>query len=199
MKRFLALIGVGALSVMVFAQDQTATKKKSGSTGSGGMAMPKPGPEMKDLRDLVGTWTSDEKYEASPMMPSGGTGGGTTTIRSGPGGFSIVMEVRSKNAMGSFAGHGVITWDQTAKAYKYSWVDSMTPGMVLETGHKQGENIVFTGDTMFMGKKIGIKDVISDRAPTSFNLTSFMNDGSGEKQVMSIKFTKQESSAAGKK
>jgi hypothetical protein len=52
---------------------------------------------------------------------------------------------------------------------------------------------------MMNGKKIGIKDVISDRAPTSFNLTSFANDGSGEKQMMSIKFTKQESAAAGKK
>ena len=99
--------------------------------------MPKPGPEMKELRDLVGTWTSEEKYEVSPFMPTGGTGHGSAR-RQGPGGFSVLMELRSKSSMGSFSGHGVLTWDANAKAYKMAWVDSMNLGIVVETGHKEG-------------------------------------------------------------
>ena len=51
---------------------------------------------------------------------------------------------------------------------------------------------------MMMGKKMAVKDVISDRAPTSYTLTSYMNDGSGEKKVMTIKYTKQEAAPAKK-
>ena len=105
------------------------------------------------------------------------------------------MEQRSKSSMGPFTGHGVFTWDPNVNAYKFIWVDSMTPGMVVETGRKEGANLVFTGEVTMRGKKMAIKDVMSDRTPTSYTLTSYMNDGSGEKKVMSIKLTKQESPA----
>src|SRR5437899_11145619 len=105
------------------------------------------------------------------------------------------MEHRSKMNGMPFAGHGVLTWDPTEKAYKFAWVDSMMPGWVVETGHMEGQNLVLTGETMMMGKKMSVKDVISDRTPTSYTLTSFMNDGSGEKLMMTIKFTKQEAPA----
>jgi hypothetical protein len=178
-----------------FAQKEAAKKK---STSGPGMPMAKPAAEMKDLRDMIGTWSTDEKFEPSPWMPSGGTGTGTNTVRIGPGGFTVLMEQRSKSAMGPFSGHGVLTWDPNAKAYKFVWADSMTPGVMIETGHKEGDNLVFTGETMMMGKKISVKDVISDRTPASYTLTSFMNDGSGEKKAMTIKFMKQESSASKK-
>ena len=51
---------------------------------------------------------------------------------------------------------------------------------------------------MLIGKKTSVKDVISDRTPASYTLTSYMNDGSGEKKVITIKFTKQESPSAKK-
>ena len=159
------------------------------------MPMPKPAAEMKDLRDLVGTWSTSETMEPSPWMPSGGSSTGTNTVRLGPGGFSVLMEQNSKGAMGAFRGHGVLTWDPNEKVYKMVWADSMTPGIVIETGRKQGDTLVYTGEAYMMGKKVSIKDVISDRTATSYTLTSFMNDGSGEKKMMTIKFTKQESAA----
>jgi Protein of unknown function (DUF1579) len=187
------IFAAGLLCFAASAQDKPAASKKS--TAAAGPSMPKPSAEMKELRELMGTWTSDEKFEPSPFMPSGGTGAGTNTARLGPGGFTVLMEQRSKGAMGAFAGHGVLTWDPNEKAYKFVWADSMAPGVVIETGHKDGENLVFTGATTMMGKKISLRDVWSDRSPTSYTLTSYMNDGSGEKQTMSIKFTKQESAA----
>ncbi len=197
--RLLSLIVAGLLCFAAFGQDKPASKKKPAApAGGGAMPMPKPAPEMKELRDMIGTWSSDETYEPSPWMPSGGTGTGTNTARSGPGGFTVLMEQRSKSAMGPFSGHGVLTWDPNAKAYKFVWGDSMTPGVMIETGRKEGDSLVFTGETMMMGKKISVKDVIADRTPSSYSLTSFMNDGSGEKKMMTIKFTKQEAPAAKK-
>ena len=71
----------------------------------------------------------------------------------------------------------------------------MMPGVTIETGNKEGDRLVLTGQVMMMGKKMGVKDVISDRTPTSYTLTSYMNDGSGEKKAMTIHFTKRESPA----
>jgi hypothetical protein len=195
MKRFYltTIFVAGLLGFAASAQDKPAAGKKS--TAAAMPSMPKPSAEMKELRQMIGTWTSDEKFDQSPFMPAGGTGTGTNSVRLGPGGFTVLMEQRSKGAMGAFAGHGVLTWDTNEKAYKFVWADSMGPGVVIETGHKDGENLVFTGETVMMGKKISTKDVWSDRSPTSYTLTSFMNDGSGEKQMMTIKFTKQESAA----
>ena len=46
--------GLGCLAAS--AQDKPAAKKKStGPAGASGMPMAKPAPEMKDLRDLIGT------------------------------------------------------------------------------------------------------------------------------------------------
>lgn len=190
----LTVLAAGFLALVAFAQDKPAATKKP--TAPAGPAMPKPAPEMKELRALVGSWTTDEKYDPSPMMASGGTGSGTTTVRLSPGGFSVLLDIRSKSAMGAFSGHGVMAWDPNAKAYKFAWVDSMTPGMVVETGHKEGESLVFTGEAYMEGKKMAVKDVMSDFTPTSYTLTSYMNDGSGEKKVMTIKATKQESAPA---
>ncbi len=62
-----------------------------------------------------------------------------------------------------------------------------------ETRKKEGGNCVWKGDVSMMGKKYAVRDVVSDRTPTSYTLTSYMNAGSGEKKVMTIKATKQES------
>jgi hypothetical protein len=188
------LLAAGLLSMAVPAQEKSTSKKKV----AGAMAMPKPAPEMKVLRDLVGTWTTEETHEPSPWMPSGGTSAGTNTVRLGPGGFTVLMEQRSKGAMGAFSGHGILTWDPEEKAYKTFWADSMTPGVVMESGRVEGDNLVYTGSAMMNGKKISIRDVISDRTPTSYTLTSYMNDGSGEKKSMTMRATKQEAVPAKK-
>lgn len=187
----LTLLAAGLLCFTASPQEKSATKKKSADAG---MSMPKPAAEMKELRALVGTWSSDETFEPSPFMP-GGTATGTNTVRLGPGGFTVLMDQRSKSTMGPFVGHGVLTWDPNEKAYKTVWADSMTPGVTVDTGHKEGDNIVYTGEMTMGGKKIATKTVISDRTPTSYTLTGYANDGSGEKKTMTIKFTKKEPEA----
>ena len=186
------LLAAGLMCFAAFGDDKPATKKKGAAAAAGMPPMPAPAPEMKELRDMVGVWTTAEKFEPSPWMPAGGTASGVNTARLGPGGFSVIIDQRSKSAMGPFTGHGVLTWDPNDKVYRFVWVDSMSPGAVFETGRKDGDRLVLTGEATMMGKKMAVKDVIGDRTPTSYTLTSYMNDGSGEKKMMSIRFTKQE-------
>ena len=189
--RLMTIAATGLLCLAVYAQDKPAAKKKS--TGSTAMPKPKPAPEMTELRDMIGAFVSEAKFEPSPMMPGGDTSTGTANARFGPGGFSVLIDARSKSATsGSFTGHGAWSWDPNEKAYKSVWLDSMTPGMISATGHKEGNNLVFTGEAIMMGKKISYKDVYSDRSPNSFKLTSYMNDGSGERLFATMKFTRQE-------
>src|SRR5438552_14517911 len=165
--RLTLIIVAGLACLSASAQDKPAAKKKTtGSAGASGMPMPKPAPEMKDLRDMIGTWTTEETFEPSPWMPSGGPGTGTNTVRLGPGGFTVVMDQRSKSSTGSFTGHGLLTWDPNEKVYRFAWADSMSPGVMIETGRKDGDNLVFTGEATMMGKKVSVRDEISDRTPT---------------------------------
>jgi len=182
----LALCGL-----VLCAQEKPAAKKKTASAASS--AKPKPAPEMKELRELLGTWSIEEAWEPSPLAPTSGTGTGTLTARLGPGGFTVIIDTQDKTTMGTSRGHGMFTWEPTEKAYSLVFVDSDTPGFQILTGHKEGDNLVFTAEPVLNGKKVKVKDVISDRTPTSYTFTIYMDDGSGEKKSMSMKFNKQES------
>src|SRR5258708_30151807 len=96
--RLTTILAAGLVCFAAFAQDKPAAKK--GAEAPGMPPMPKPAAEMKELRDLIGVWTTDEKFEPSPMMPPGGTATGTNTARLGPSGFSVLMDQRSQTAMG---------------------------------------------------------------------------------------------------
>jgi hypothetical protein len=188
-------LAAAVLCFAAFSQEKASAPKKPAATKkaapSGAPPMPQPAPEMKDLDALVGTWTTEEHYDPSPFMPTGGTGTGTNTVRRGPGGFTMLMDHRSKTSTGTFNSHGVLTWDPNEKAYKTVWADSTMPGVTISTGHKEGDNIVYRSEVTMEGKKISTRDVVADRTPTSYTLTSYMNDGSGEKKTMTLKFTRQ--------
>jgi hypothetical protein len=179
----------GLCGLVLCAQDKPAAKKKTESAAAG--ALPKPAPEMKELRELIGTWSFDEAWEPSFLLPNSGTGTGTVTAHLGPGGFTVLMDLQEKSTMGASRGHGMYTWDPTEKAYGWVYVDSITPGFQILTGHKEGDNLVFTAQPVLMGKKVEIKDVISNRTPTSFTFTIYVNDGSGEKKADTMKFTRE--------
>lgn len=191
MKKLLVIGTICALAA-VAGDDKAKTTEKKKPAGAGAMMAPKPAPEARELRDFLGNWKSTETYEKTEMMP-GGEGTSTITGTPGPGGYSIVLHVRSTGGpMGNFRGMGVLAWSAEDKEYKESWVDSMTAGIMLETGHKEGNDLVMKGEMKMGSKTYKMRDVISDRTPTSYTLTSYMDDGSGEKKVMTIKATKEE-------
>ena len=194
MKKLLLILTICGLTTL-WGDDEkpkTADKKKPANANAG-MPMAKPGPEARDLLSLVGTWKSNDTMEKIEGMMPGGEGTSTEVITRGPGGHSVILHVTGTSGpMASFRGMGVLAWSPEENAYKMAWVENMMPGLTLQTGHKDGNDIVLEGETTMQGKKFKMKDVMSDRTATSYTITSYMDDGTGEKKVMTIKLKKEE-------
>ena len=192
----LIVIGMICALAAIAADDKVKTAEKKKPAGAGAMMAPKPAPEARELRDFLGTWKSTETYEKIEGMMPGGEGTSTIVATPGPGGYSIMLNVKGiTGPMSGFRGIGVLAWSPEDKEYKQAWTDSMTPGITLSTGHKEGNDLVMSGEMKMGGKSFKTRDVISDRTPTSYTLTSYMDDGSGEKKTMTIKATKEEKPA----
>ncbi|MGH9630088.1 MAG: DUF1579 family protein [Bryobacteraceae bacterium] len=189
MKR--TLMALCACAFLAAGQD-ARTGDKSKEPAASEMPKPTPAAEMKELTSLAGTWSVEEIHEPSPWLPEGGTGKGTANFRLGPGGFSVMLDYKSESGvMPGFHGHGLMTFSESEKVYKSVWVDSVTQDVIMSKGTKQGGNLVYAGEFTFMGKKMTSRDVISDRTPNSFTATTFLNDGSGEKKAMTVKYTRK--------
>ena len=194
------LIVIATISVLTaVAADEKVKPGDKTKPAAGMMTAPKPSAEARMLRDFLGTWKTVDSYEKIEGISPGGEGTSVITGTLGPGGYSILLNVRSTGGpMPTFRGMGIIAWSAEDKQYKEAWIDSMTPGLMLESGNKEGNDIVMHGEAKMGGKTIKVKDVISDRTPTSYTLMSYMDDGSGEKKIMTIKATKEEKAPATK-
>ena len=84
-----------------------------------------PGSDVQNL--MLGSWSTQVKYEPAAAMPNGGTGAGTEIWRPGPGGLSVIEESREKNAKGDYEGLGVAWWDNKAQGQRFVWCDSSNP------------------------------------------------------------------------
>jgi hypothetical protein len=161
--------------------------------------------QMKKLeKALAGTWALDETFEPMMGMP-GGKGKGTEVTKRGPGGNSLVSDLKSTGAMGPFSGHGLTWYDAKAGGYRSIWCDTMTPTGCDDSGvgKWQGNDLVFEGDSVMPpemgGGKMHMVQKFSDITPNSF---TFSIDGSMNGQnmhMMTIKYKRGGGMAAAKK
>lgn len=188
-------------------QPGTTTKKKNGQSAThqheagapaqgqqpppaAGM-LPKPSEQMQRLtRMFTGMWSTTETHEPSPWTPSGSTGQGREIIRSGPGGLHLLASYRSRNSMGMYEGHGVMSWDPKLNAYKSYWFDVMTPGGAVETCVFEGEALVCKGEMEVPGAgTMQSMGRFTDLTANSFTFTMFMAPKGAEmKKVMTIHY-----------
>jgi hypothetical protein len=184
------------------AQDQSAgagSKSKKGESQQAASSMPKASPEMQKLvKTLAGSWTTSERFEASDMMPKGGTGNGHATFRPGPGGLSLVEDYRSRGGMGAFAGHGVIWWDANAQGYKSVWCDNMSPVCQVANGlgKWEGNDLVFNDEMEMEGKKTQMKEAYTDIKSSSMTMTMDTAQGGPMKRFLTIKYKRQGAAAS---
>jgi hypothetical protein len=150
--------------------------------------MPKPAAELKPLTDMIGTWDVEESHEPSPWMPQASKGKGVATVTKGPGGLSVITEYKSTaGPLPSFHGHGISTWDANEKVYKTVWTDVMTPGIVVSTGRKEGEQLIYNSQVQMGPQKLAVREVVSDITPTSFTSTTYIVD----KKVMTLVYRRR--------
>ena len=112
---------------------------------------PKPGPEVKKLDALAGSWTVEGDIKPSPMGP----GGKMTQLEKCEwmeGGYFLVCNVDYKSSMGNGFGMGVMGYSKDDKAYTYrefnSWGESMD-----SKGTVDGDTWTWTSDEK-MGDKV---------------------------------------------
>ncbi|MBS1767041.1 MAG: DUF1579 family protein [Acidobacteria bacterium] len=190
------LLSALALSSFALAAQQPAAAPAAPAAPAK-MEAPKPGPEMAKLQDLIGNFRVDEHIEASAMGPAS-VGAGFSHVAQGPGGFSILIDYTTlSGAMHGLKGHGAMAWDDNAKTYKQSWVDSMSPTLTVSTGAWEGDTLVMHSEGSFMGKPYKEQDVFSGIGADGFTITiSWSMDGGPMTKMMTLNHHRLASAAA---
>lgn len=150
----------------------------------------KPGAEHQALAKFVGTWKMEGKMNPGPMGP-GGPFSGTETCRMFDGGFHLVCDTSGTSSMGDMKGHMLMTWDRSAKTYRYFAVNTM-PDAEMATGTYKSNTWTFTNEMEMNGKKFWSKFVIVETSPTLHTVKWDMSeDGKKWTTMMEGKSTKQ--------
>ena len=181
-----------ALAVPLAGQQKSAIPSKKSKSASAD-STPAPSPQMERLsKMLLGSWNTSEKFEPSSFMPKGGSGKGTETFHSGPGGLSVIADYQSqsKDLGSNFRGHAILNWNEAQKSYQAYWIDSMSPAPTLLSGNWQGDDLIFSG-TADMEQKMDIKWIYKDIAANGFTFVEeSAESGKPTKETMSIKYSR---------
>jgi hypothetical protein len=138
------------------------------------MAMPKPAPEMAQLKFFDGNWTCEGTMLPGPFGPGGKM---TSTVKSHAdlGGFWQSGVVKGTGAgMPAFEGMFHMTYDPAAKRHVMLWVDNMGAWAQSTAPGWEGDKIVFTGDSSMGGKKFATRDTFVKGAGGTFKRTGEM-------------------------
>jgi hypothetical protein len=193
------LLSMPAMALPMMAQD--GEKKPSSSTPARldqKDKQPSPGkisPEMqKFFNAFVGSWSLRETIEPSESAPNGGTGSGEVVFRPGPGGNSIIEEIRLVEPTGKSIGLGLGWWDEKARGYRTVWCENGNPGGCIVMAHlAKWESDQFVAGDEFErnGKKFVFKEVLSDITPTSYTQTLYQGEAGKElKKLATIHATR---------
>jgi uncharacterized protein (TIGR02246 family) len=157
-----------------------------------------PVPDAQNL--MLGTWSTDVKYEPSTEMPNGGTAAGTEIWRPGPGGLSVIEEYREKNEKGEVDGLGVAWWDASAHGQRFVWCDNTIPaGCYVSKNVAQWKDgkLIWSEEQEKAGQKVTSSEVFRDITPTSFTQILQEGESGGElRPLVTIRATKTGTSVA---
>ena len=144
-------------------------------------------PEIKRLADLLaGEWTTTEKFEANEFLRNGATGSGVFSIRSGPGGNSVILDYTSQSSMGRYASTRIIYWDRQANRYQAFYCDSLQPSGCGEAGSGTwaGQDLVFESTTEGPGGPIKMRQRFSEISSKGFTFSlDVIDQGKSERSL----------------
>lgn len=151
---------------------------------------PTPGPELKKLNFLVGTWTSDGEVKPGPMGP-GGKMSITEHIEWMEGGFFLVSRSDFKGgAMGNGSGTSYFGYDTNDKVYTYDEFNSMGEAEHSK-GTIDGDTWTWNSDEKMGGMTMKGRFTMKVLSPTSYSFKFDMSpDGTTWTTVMDGKATK---------
>jgi hypothetical protein len=154
------------------------------------MEMPKPGPEVKKLDFMAGSWTLDADVKASPMGP-GGKVTETENCEWMDGGFFLVChnDYASK-IMGNGKGLSVMGYSNDAKAYTYREFNSW--GEFGDSkGQLDGDTLTWTSEEKMGAMTMKAKFTMKTISPAAYTFTYETSpDGTKWTTIMDGKATK---------
>jgi hypothetical protein len=158
------------------------------ATAQGG-GPPKPGPELKKLDMLVGTWTMDADLKAGPMGP-GGKITETEKCAWQEGGFYLICNLTYAGAMGSGVGLVVLGYSTEEKVYTYHEFNSW--GEFGDSkGTVDGDAWTWTNEMKMGGMTTKGRYTMKITSATSYNFSYEMSkDGTKWSMVMDGKASK---------
>ena len=172
------------------AQGAAPAPKAEEKKAPAAMEMPRPAPEMDQLKVMAGEWSCDG------TMPAGAMGPGsppqkiksTMKMKKSMDGFWYTMdyeEKKSKDHPVAIKAHGPMGYDPALKKFIMFGVDNMG-GYITETSSGwEGDKMVMTGDGMMMGQKASVRDTITKKGDNAFVWATEMKMG-GAPDFMSM-------------
>jgi hypothetical protein len=148
---------------------------------------PKPGPEHEALKKLVGDWDCTISMAGMEMK-------GTATYKLGFGGFWLTERFNADFGGMKFEGRGTIGYDPARKHYVSTWVDSMSPTMIIMHGSmdKDGKIFTETGEGPGMdGKLTKLKTVAEYKDNDNFTFTMYQTADGKEQESFKISYTRK--------
>ena len=124
-------------------------------------APPGPGPEVKKMAAIVGTWSTTYDMKPMPGASSGGKYTSTSTCAWTAGGFGVsCTEKLDMGAMGKVTSVSLVFYDSEAKNYVHSEIASDGEAFVSR-GVVNGDTWTFETNTPMMGKPMHSKATIT--------------------------------------
>jgi hypothetical protein len=146
--------------------------------------MAKPGPEHKMLHRFVGDWDVT-------VNVGGNASKAAATYKMEPGGFWLFETFRGDFGGMKFTGHGTTGYDPLRKSYVATWVDSMSPSLLVMDGHmsKDGKTFTATGSGPGMdGKLTKMKTVYQFKGKNSFSFTLYTVADGKDTEMMAMTY-----------
>jgi hypothetical protein len=155
---------------------------------------PGPGPEVKKMAVLIGTWSTTYDMKAVPGMSPGGKATSTSTCVWTAGGFGVsCTEKLDMGAMGKETSVSLIFYDAEAKNYVHSEVSSLGETFVSH-GMVDGDTWVFETDAPMMGKPMHSKSTFTYTSKDACELKFEMGrDANSMKLAMEGKMSRAKS------
>jgi hypothetical protein len=149
---------------------------------------PKPGPEHEMLKDkFVGDWDVTVAFAGMEAKAS-------ATYKMDLGGFWLTQHFRGEFGGQAFEGRGTAGYDPVKKAYRATWVDSMSPSLLIMEGafDKDGKRFTETGEAPGMdGKLTKMKSVYEFKDKDTFVFTMYNVGGEKEQEMMKLTYKRK--------
>ena len=183
-----ALTALLVLSPFTLAQDTKPHPKQEPQGGAAAEGMPKPGPQQAALAKAEGVW--DATMEMTGRPPSKGRSEQKMVL----GGFWLEDRFTGNFGGMSFEGRGMTGYDPIKGKYVGTWVDSMSPGVMVTEGtfDEKTRTLTMVGDGYDQtGAKVKHRMLTIHKDANTVVFEMYMTGADGkEMKTMTITYTR---------